>query len=97
MGPSGAGKSTLLNIMAGYVCRGVSGVIEVNNIPRPSNCESFRELSCYIHQDDALRAWLTVDESMLIATHLKLGYDKTLKEKQELVINIFLILIKINN
>lgn len=71
--------------MAVLRCRGVTGAIEVNGRPRAKNCEAFRELSCYIHQEDAHRAWLTVKEAMLIATHLKLGFDVTISEKMKMV------------
>lgn len=63
----------------------MTGAIEVNGRLRPKNSESFRELSCYIHQDDVLRMCLTVKESMMIATHLKLGYKISLEEKTKLV------------
>lgn len=92
MGPSGAGKSTLLNIMAGYVSSGVSGMVQVNGKSRSHNSESFRKLSCYIQQHDALRPWLTVNEAMICATHLKLGFGISLDEKRKLIEKILFML-----
>lgn len=66
-------------------CAGVSGSVKVNGKPRPSNSIDFRKLSCYIHQDDVLRQWLTVNESMICAAHLKLGSGISMKEKNKLV------------
>lgn len=53
---------------------GVTGKIAVNGKNRSSNSENFRNVSAYIHQDDALRPYLTVREAMTMATHLKLGF-----------------------
>lgn len=72
-------------------CRetGVTGKITVNGKNRSSNSESFRNISAYIHQDDALRPYLTVREAMTVATHLKLGFNVTKEYKQKMV-NVFL-------
>lgn len=71
-----------------YRCTGVTGRIEVNGKLRSHNSESFRTLSCYIHQDDELRGYLTVKESMMIAAHLKLGYKISITEKKKIVSSI---------
>ncbi|XP_065078443.1 ATP-binding cassette sub-family G member 1 isoform X2 [Ochlerotatus camptorhynchus] len=92
MGPSGAGKSTLLNILAGYVSSGVSGLVQVNGKNRSHNSQSFKKLSCYIQQHDALRPWLTVNEAMSCATHLKLGFSISHEEKQKLIEKILFML-----
>ncbi|XP_021703784.1 ATP-binding cassette sub-family G member 1 [Aedes aegypti] len=92
MGPSGAGKSTLLNILAGYVSSGVSGLVQVNGKNRSNNSQSFRKLSCYIQQHDALRPWLTVNEAMSCATHLKLGFSISPEEKKKLIEKILFML-----
>lgn len=64
---------------------GVSGKITVNGKSRSSNSQSFRNISAYIHQDDALRPYLTVKEAMTVAAHLKLGFNVTKEYKQKLV------------
>ncbi|XP_058815065.1 ATP-binding cassette sub-family G member 1 isoform X2 [Topomyia yanbarensis] len=92
MGPSGAGKSTLLNILAGYVSSGVSGLVQVNGKNRSHNSQSFKKLSCYIQQHDALRPWLTVNEAMSCATHLKLGFSISYEEKKKLIGKILFML-----
>lgn len=93
MGPSGAGKSTLLNILAGYIQRGSGGLVYVNGEDRRiPGIHNFLRLSCYIQQDDALRPLLTVNESMMIAAHLKLGIRIPLQKKKEQVHEILLML-----
>lgn len=64
---------------------GVAGKITVNGKNRSSNSENFRNVSAYIHQDDALRPYLTVQEAMTMATHLKLGFNVTKIYKMQLV------------
>ncbi|XP_030384896.1 ATP-binding cassette sub-family G member 1 [Scaptodrosophila lebanonensis] len=92
MGPSGAGKSTLLNVMSGFRARGVSGNLRVNGKPMSTNSERFRKLSCYIHQDDLLRPQLMVGEIMLMAAHLKLGFQITKAHKMNLIKHILSLL-----
>lgn len=64
---------------------GVTGKITVNGKNRSSNSENFRNVSAYIHQDDALRPYLTVREAMTMATHLKLGFSVKKEYKVQLV------------
>lgn len=64
---------------------GVTGKITVNGKNRSSNSENFRNVSAYIHQDDALRPYLTVCEAMTVAAHLKLGFKITKEYKLQLV------------
>lgn len=81
MGPSGCGKTTLLNVLAqrdaGSGTR-VDGVTQVNgSSPSPA---TFRGLTCYVEQDDALIGSLTVRETLHFAArlaHRKYGYRKT--------------------
>ncbi|TMW51269.1 hypothetical protein DOY81_003655 [Sarcophaga bullata] len=80
MGPSGAGKSSIMNILTGFTRKGVSGTINFGNVTNA------RKSCCYIMQDDHFYAWFTVEESMMLATSLKIS-DKclTLKEKKLLI------------
>lgn len=64
---------------------GVSGKITINGKNRSSNSKNFRNVSAYIHQDDALRPYLTVREAMTVAAHLKLGFKVTKEYKNQLV------------
>lgn len=64
---------------------GVTGKITVNGKSRSSNSTSFRNVSAYIHQDDALRPYLTVREVMTVASHLKLGFNVTKAYKKRMV------------
>lgn len=64
---------------------GVTGKITVNGKIRSSNSENFRNIAAYIHQDDALRPYLTVREAMTVAAHLKLGFKVTKEYKKQLV------------
>ncbi|XP_013103681.1 ATP-binding cassette sub-family G member 1 [Stomoxys calcitrans] len=92
MGPSGSGKSTLLNVMTGFRCSGVTGSVRVNGTTISTSSQKFRELSCYLHQDDMLRPQLTVGETMMLAAHLKLGFKISKKEKLRLVKHILSLL-----
>ncbi|KAH8412498.1 hypothetical protein KR009_002667 [Drosophila setifemur] len=92
MGPSGAGKSTLLNVMSGFCATGVSGNIRVNGKDMAPSSERFRQLLCYIHQDDLLRPQLMVGEIMLMAAHLKLGFKVTKAYKLDLIKHILSLL-----
>ncbi|KAH6780888.1 ABC-2 type transporter family protein [Perilla frutescens var. hirtella] len=74
-GPSGAGKTTLLEILAGKIpSRNVSGEVLING--DPINCESFRRLSGYVTQDDALFPLLTVEETLMYSALLLLRATK---------------------
>lgn len=64
---------------------GVSGDIKVNGKEMSPSSERFRQLLCYIHQDDLLRPQLMVGEIMLMAAHLKLGFKVTKAYKIDLV------------
>lgn len=64
---------------------GVTGKITINGKNRSSNSLNFRNVSAYIHQDDALRPYLSVCEAMTVAAHLKLGFKITKEYKLQLV------------
>lgn len=87
MGPSGAGKTTLLNVLAGYVTRGSSGIIHINEEVREQT-DRFRKLSAYIPQEEELRLSITALEAMTFAVHLKLGYSVSTTYKMQQTTNI---------
>lgn len=69
MGPSGCGKTTLLNALAHRAVNGqLTGSTFVNGA-EPSS-QTFRNLSCYVEQDDALIGALTVRETLSFAARL---------------------------
>ncbi|RNF19896.1 putative ATP-binding cassette protein [Trypanosoma conorhini] len=70
LGPSGAGKSTLLDILAQRPGRGtVGGEVLVNG--GAVGPDAFRRLSAYVQQEDLLRGYLTVRESVSFAAQLR--------------------------
>lgn len=80
MGTSGAGKSTLLDILAGrLVSENLTGKILANK--GPVNFRSFRKLSGYVMQSDALFPLLTVKETLYYAAHLRIQ-GKTYAERE---------------
>ncbi|XP_060531306.1 ATP-binding cassette subfamily G member 4-like [Cylas formicarius] len=86
MGPSGAGKTSLLNILTGYQVSGVEGTIGcVSGGKRKTGCAQYKKHSCYILQDDHLPDYLTVAESMRLATRLKIS--RVSKQVEEFLIN----------
>ncbi|XP_014255565.1 ATP-binding cassette sub-family G member 4 isoform X2 [Cimex lectularius] len=86
LGPSGAGKSTLLNVLAGYRSEDGGGQIMVNGHPRDLNI--FRKISRYIMQEDCHQKGLTVFESVMISTDLKLGTKFSQDQKQHMALEI---------
>ncbi|XP_074319311.1 ABC transporter G family member 10 [Silene latifolia] len=75
-GPSGAGKTTLLEILAAKIPANkvFSGKVLVNS--RPIDPRSFRRLSGYVTQEDALFPLLTVEETLMYSALLRLSGDR---------------------
>ncbi|KAL8147660.1 hypothetical protein AgCh_005110 [Apium graveolens] len=74
-GPSGAGKSTLLEILGGKISPSkISGKVLINGIP--VHAKSFRKLSGFVTQDDALFPLLTVEETLMYSALLRLPGGK---------------------
>ncbi|CAM6096135.1 unnamed protein product [Calypogeia fissa] len=79
-GPSGAGKSTILECLAGRVTpSSPPGCILVNN--QVMNASTFRRISGYVMQDDALFPTLTVVETLLFSARLRLSSSMPMAEK----------------
>ncbi|KAI4918459.1 hypothetical protein J4E90_002843 [Alternaria incomplexa] len=73
MGPSGSGKTTLLNILAHRAAipkATIQQTLRVNGAPK--TLSSFRKLSSYVEQEDALIGSLTVRETLYFAAQLAL-------------------------
>ena len=73
MGPSGSGKSTLLNILAhrSVASRAaIEGHTYLNSAP--ASIATFRQVSCYVEQEDSLIGSLTARETLDFAARLSL-------------------------
>ena len=70
MGPSGCGKTTLLNVLASRPAgaQKVEATVLVGG-ESPSKAV-FREISCFVEQEDALMGSLTVRETLVFASRL---------------------------
>ncbi|KAL1306206.1 hypothetical protein AAFC00_004304 [Neodothiora populina] len=76
MGPSGSGKSTLLNVLAhrhSVLGADIKANIYINGTP--ANPKTFRRISAYVEQEDALVGSLTVRETLSFAARLSLPSD----------------------
>ncbi|KAF2128401.1 ATP-binding cassette transporter-like protein [Dothidotthia symphoricarpi CBS 119687] len=73
MGPSGSGKTTLLNVLAHRAATPNATIQQTLCINgTPTSLASFRKLSSYVEQDDALVGSLTVRETLYFAAQLAL-------------------------
>ncbi|EWM22207.1 abc transporter g family member 7 [Nannochloropsis gaditana] len=83
MGPTGSGKSSLLNALAGRVSfiKGATleGELSVNGMPVEYGV--VRRLCAYVVQDDVLYSFLTVQETLTLATHFYLPSALSEQEK----------------
>ncbi|KAK9423095.1 putative P-loop containing nucleoside triphosphate hydrolase protein [Seiridium unicorne] len=83
MGPSGSGKTTLLNVLAhrNANAQSISGTVLVNgsrlSIPK------FREITCFVEQEDALIGSLTVRETLNFASRLSTS-PRTLSKNERI-------------
>mmetsp|Transcript_12407 Transcript_12407/g.21004 ORF Transcript_12407/g.21004 Transcript_12407/m.21004 type:complete len:659 (+) Transcript_12407:234-2210(+) len=84
MGPSGSGKTSLLNLLADRAgsSKTMKGDTLVNDKPRD---KYFKRLSGYVMQDDVLRAYLTVQETLMFAAQLRLPSSMSNQQKAEQV------------
>ncbi|KHO00654.1 ABC-2 type transporter [Metarhizium album ARSEF 1941] len=70
MGPSGCGKTTLLNVLARRPTNAsdVQAEVLINGSQVPQS--AFRQLTCFVEQEDALTGSLTVRETLDFASRL---------------------------
>ncbi|ETV94682.1 hypothetical protein H310_11662 [Aphanomyces invadans] len=84
MGPSGSGKTTLLDILADRISTGqVTGQIHLNG--RPRLAKTFRLLSSYVSQEDALTGSFTVLETLRFAARLSVPANVLTDERESRV------------
>lgn len=83
MGPSGCGKTTLLNVLASRPtgAQKVEATVLVNGT-KPSRT-AFREMSCFVEQEDALIGALTVRETLNFASRLA-GTARSLPKRERI-------------
>ena len=81
MGPSGSGKTTLLNSLArrGDNSADIAGSVLIDGIHLSQN--SFRKISSFVEQEDALIGSLTVLETVNFSARLSLSSSVTKKDR----------------
>ncbi|KAF4453423.1 hypothetical protein F53441_3882 [Fusarium austroafricanum] len=70
MGPSGCGKTTLLNVLARRPTNASNVESEVHANGKHLSLAQFREISCFVEQEDALIGSLTVRETLEFSSRL---------------------------
>ncbi|KAI6767280.1 hypothetical protein HG530_005289 [Fusarium avenaceum] len=70
MGPSGCGKTTLLNVLARRPTNASNVEAEVHVNGTHLSLAEFREVSCFVEQEDALIGSLTVRETLEFSSRL---------------------------
>ncbi|CZR41071.1 uncharacterized protein FPRO_10660 [Fusarium proliferatum ET1] len=83
MGPSGCGKTTLLNVLARRPTNASSAEAEVNINGNHLSLAEFREVSCFVEQEDALIGSLTVRETLEFSS--RLASSSSLSKKERIV------------
>ncbi|KAJ2825964.1 hypothetical protein IWW50_002603, partial [Coemansia erecta] len=72
IGSSGAGKTTLLNALSGRIVGGqLSGSIQYCGAKRHPS--SFKRVTSFVQQDDMMHPLLTVEETLMYASKLRLA------------------------
>lgn len=80
MGVSGAGKTTLMDVLAGRKTGGyIEGDIRISGFPK--NQETFARISGYCEQNDIHSPQVTVRESLIYSTFLRLPKEVSNEEK----------------
>ncbi|KAK9152797.1 hypothetical protein Sjap_000277 [Stephania japonica] len=84
VGTSGAGKTTLMDVLAGRKTGGyIEGDIKISGHPKEQ--KTFARISGYVEQNDIHSPQLTVEESLLFSSRLRLPKDIDTTSKNEFV------------
>ncbi|KAK9152794.1 hypothetical protein Sjap_000274 [Stephania japonica] len=84
VGSSGAGKTTLMDVLAGRKTGGyIEGDIKISGYPKEQR--TFARISGYVEQNDIHSPQLTVEESLLFSSWLRLPKDISEESKNEFV------------
>ncbi|KAF2250137.1 ATP-binding cassette transporter-like protein [Trematosphaeria pertusa] len=81
MGPSGSGKTTLLNVLAHRKASGASVQESLHLNGAVTDLKTFRKLSSFVEQEDALVGSLTVRETLYFAARLALPSSVSKSER----------------
>jgi ABC-type multidrug transport system ATPase subunit/ABC-type multidrug transport system permease subunit len=90
LGPSGSGKTSFLNVLSNKVKREkhitLSGKITLNH--KLQSEINFKNISAFVQQDDILYPQMTVFESLLMTSRMRLSSDISINNKKQMVDNL---------
>ena len=80
VGSSGAGKTTLMDVLAGRKTGGyIEGDIKISGYPKEQR--TFARISGYVEQNDIHSPQLTIEESLLFSSNLRLPKEVTKEQR----------------
>ncbi|KAF5242804.1 hypothetical protein FAUST_3140 [Fusarium austroamericanum] len=88
MGPSGCGKTTLLNVLARRPTNASNVEAQVLANGKHLSLAEFREVSCFVEQEDALIGSLTVRETLEFSSRLASSSSLSKKERNVRIDNL---------
>ncbi|KAK4606103.1 hypothetical protein RGQ29_000394 [Quercus rubra] len=84
VGASGAGKTTLMDVLAGRKTGGyIEGDIKISGYPKEQS--SFARISGYVEQNDIHSPQVTVEESLVFSSALRLPKEVSKEKRHEFV------------
>ncbi|KAJ6964438.1 ABC transporter G family member 31 [Populus alba x Populus x berolinensis] len=84
VGSSGAGKTTLMDVLAGRKTGGyIEGDIKISGYPKEQR--TFARISGYVEQNDIHSPQLTIEESLLFSSYLRLPKEVSKEQRLEFV------------
>ncbi|PNT56531.2 hypothetical protein POPTR_001G251100v4 [Populus trichocarpa] len=84
VGSSGAGKTTLMDVLAGRKTGGyIEGDIKISGYPKEQR--TFARISGYVEQNDIHSPQLTIEESLLFSSSLRLPKEVSKEQRVEFV------------